>query len=300
MNELAIQQKYAHPDVVNFWVDLSHAGLQKCEQEMVHRYLLPQGQLLDVGCGTGRAGLALERMGYKVTGIDLSLSMLAAGRSRLAQNRLSAANLRLLPFADHSFDAVFMFFGALQHIPGRNQRRQAIAEMSRITRPGGHLILGLDNVAPSLSCYFYWLGRKLLSQNGKNDHNQHQSESATPADSTLWSREARATAPLTWHARGLVRTLRWRTWPGLVDSLRSWYGSRIEPGDIQVAQFSIPATPGRIYYHLYQYDELIDDAVRAGWRLQGYHSGTELNEGQTYPEIIRQQDKQQLFAFQKS
>lgn len=299
MNELAVRQKYAHPAVVNYWVDLSRAGLQKCEQEMVHRYLPPQGRLLDAGCGTGRAGLALERMGYKVTGIDLSLAMLAAGRSRVAPNKLNAANLLRLPFSDHSFDAVFMFFGALQHIPGRNQRRQAIAEMGRVTRLEGHLILGLDNIAPALSCYFYWLGRKLSASNGKNGSHQPHPDAVTPADSALWSREARATHPLIWHSRGLARTLRWRTWPEVIQFLRPWYGSSSEPGDIQVAQFSVPPTPGRIYYHLYQPDELAEDAARAGWQLLGHHSGTELNEGQTYPERIRQRDKQQLFAFQK-
>lgn len=298
MTAQAIQEKYAHPSVVDFWVNLSHDGLQKCEQEMIWRYLPAQGHLLDAGCGAGRAGLALERLGYQVTGIDLSLNMLAGGRALSTQNKLGAANLLTLPFADGSFEAVFMFFGALQHIPGRARRRQAIAEMARITRPGGRLILGLDNVAPALSCYFYWVGQRFRGQNEANGSRPAHSTHA--ADSTLWSRETRATHPLVWHARGLLRTLRWRTWPGWVDLIRPFYFSNAEPGDIQVAQFSVPATPGRIYYHLYQATELIDDAASAGWRLLGHHSGTELNEGRHYPELIRRQDKQQFFAFQKS
>jgi ubiquinone/menaquinone biosynthesis C-methylase UbiE len=153
MAELSIQEKYAQPSVVDFWVNLSQDGLQKCEEEMVRRYLPPQSRLLDAGCGTGRAGLALEKMGYRVTGVDLSLSMLAGGRALSAQSKLSAANLLALPFADGSFEAVIMFFGALQHIPGGTRRRQAIAEMARLVQPGGYLILGLDNVAPTLSCY---------------------------------------------------------------------------------------------------------------------------------------------------
>jgi SAM-dependent methyltransferase len=299
MTAQTIQEKYAHPSVVDFWVNLSHDGLQKCEQEMIRRYLPPQGHLLDAGCGTGRAGLALERLGYQVTGIDLSLNMLAGGRALSAQNKLGAANLLSLPFADDSFEAVFMFFGALQHIPGRARRRQAIAEMARITRPGGQLILGLDNVAPALSCYFYWFGQRLRGQNGHNGSSHSPANSASAADSTLWSRETRATHPLVWHARGLIRTLRWRTWPGLVDLVRPFYSSSVEPGDIQVAQFSVPVTPGRIYYHLYQATELVEDAAGAGWQLRGHHSGTELNEGRIYPDAIRRQDKQQFFAFQR-
>jgi hypothetical protein len=87
----------------------------------------------------------------------------------------------------------------------------------------------------------------------------------------------------------------------MIDLIRLFYpfGAGAEAGDIQVAQFSLPATPGRIYYHLYRAAELIEDAAAAGWQLRGHHSGSELNEGRRYPDLIRQQDKQQFFAFQK-
>jgi hypothetical protein len=104
---------------------------------------------------------------------------------------------------------------------------------------------------------------------------------------------------LVWHLRGLARTLRWRTWPGLVDVVRRLSPNGTEPGDIRVAQFALPPTPGRIYYHLYQAGELLEDAAGAGWRLLGHHSGTELNEDRVYPTLIRREDKQQFFAFEK-
>jgi SAM-dependent methyltransferase len=235
----------------------------------------------------------LGQQGYIVTGIDLSLPMLSAGRNLSGATRFGGANLLALPFANVSFDAVFMFFGALQHIPGRATRRQAIAEMGRVTRPTGRLILGLDNLAPSLICYFYWFKEKWLVPT------QPASTAPSTADATLWSREARRTSPLVWHAKGLARTLRWRTWPGLVDLARRFNPNGAEPGDTQVAQFSLKATPGMIYYHLYQTDELIADAASAGWRLLGHHSGTELNEDRVYPPSVRRQDKQQFFAFEK-
>lgn len=67
-----------------------------------------------------------------------------------------------------------------------------------------------------------------------------------------------------------------------------------------MAQFAISPTPGRIYYHLYQPKESIEDAAKAGWHLLGHHSGSELDEGQEYPVFIRGLDKQQLFAFEKN
>ena len=299
MTKISTEEKYAQPDVVSCWQNLSQQGLQKCEREMIARYFPPAGRLLDIGCGAGRAVLALSQTGYRVVGIDLSLAMLAAGRSLSAEAQLSGANLMALPFADGAFAAVFMFFGALQHIPGRANRRQAMAELARLVEPAGRLILGLDNLAPALACYGYWFKEKL--QAALRQPSPTPAQPVTLADVTLWSRETRRVHPLVWHTRGLARTLRWRTWPGLVDLFRQFAPQPTgpEPGDTQVAQFSLSSTPGRIYYHVYQANELIEDAASAGWHLLGYHSGTELNENRLYPPAIRQQDKQLFFAFQK-
>lgn len=319
-DRLTPTQKYAQPEVVAFWREFSTQGLQRCEQEMVRRYFPPSGRLLDLGCGSGRAVLALEQRGYQVTGLDLSLEMLAAGRSLSHRMALAGANLLDLPLADESFDGLLMFFGALQHVPGRAARRRALAEMARLAQPGGRLILGLDNIAPGLICYAYWLARRLqpmldhkhprtrLNAAERGSNPKKETESATvrnnphpvssTADTALWSRETRRINPLAWHGRGLIRTLRWRTWPGLVDVLRSILPTGQEPGDVQVAQFALPATPGRIYYHLYRPAELIEEAENAGWRLLGFHSGAELNEGRVYPDRVRKLDKQLFFAFE--
>jgi SAM-dependent methyltransferase len=198
-----------------------------------------------------------------------------------------------LPFAAATFEGVVMLFGALQHIPGRATRRRAMIELARVTRPQGRLVVGLDNLAPALICYFYWFNQKILRKSGRLPATQ------TSADAALWSRATRQVPPLLWHTRGLARTLRWRTWPGLVDQFRRLNPTSIEPGDTKVAQFSLQTTPGKIYYHVYQAEEFIEDAARAGWRLLSYHSGTELNEDQIYPALVRQADKQLFFAFEK-
>ncbi len=293
MAHLTVEEKYADPAVVGFWQSLGRQGLQKAELDMVTRYLPATGHLLDIGCGTGRAVLGLGIRGYTVTGIDLSLPMLKAGRSLNPEIQLGGANLLALPFSNNTFTAAFMFFGALQHISGQHNRRHALAEISRVVRPDGYFILGLDNLAPTLFCYAYWLKEKFITSSPTSPSAQ-----ITTADATLWNRD---THPLIWHLRGLARTLRWRTWPGLVDIPRRFdiLPNSLEPGDVQVSQFSRPATPGLIYYHIYRALELIEDAAYAGWSLLGFHAGSELSEGRLYPPFIRQQDKQLFFAFQK-
>jgi ubiquinone/menaquinone biosynthesis C-methylase UbiE len=293
--KISTEQKYAQPEVVSCWQNLSKDGLQQSEWEMVSRYLTPGIKVLDVGCGAGRAVLALEQAGFQPSGIDLSLPILAAGRAISGVARLGGANLLNLPFADGSFEAVVMFFGAIQHIPGRAKRQQAMAEMGRVVSPAGRLIVGLDNLAPAWRCYLYWLTEKFRPAASP------QTRNLTAADSTLWSRQTRRVNPLVWHTRGLARTLRWRSWPGLVDLIRRVNPlDQAEPGDTAVAQFSLPATPGRIYYHLYQADELIQDARRGGWHLLGYHCGAELTEERVYPAHVRSQDKQLFFGFEKA
>jgi cyclopropane fatty-acyl-phospholipid synthase-like methyltransferase len=76
---ITTQEKYSQTEVVSCWQQLSQQGLQKCEQAMLSRYLPPTGHVLDVGCGAGRAVLALSQQGHTVAGIDLSLPMLQAG-----------------------------------------------------------------------------------------------------------------------------------------------------------------------------------------------------------------------------
>src|SRR5215510_5819246 len=116
MNPISLEEKYSQPEVVSCWQNLSRQGLQKCEREMTARYLPSTGRLLDVGCGAGRAVLALNKAGYTVSGIDLSLAMLLAGRKLSAEAQFSTANLLALPWTNNAFDGVLMFFGALQHI----------------------------------------------------------------------------------------------------------------------------------------------------------------------------------------
>ncbi len=297
MDSISAAEKYSQPDVVSCWQNLSQQGLQQAEWFMVNRYFKPGQTVLDVGCGAGRAVLALNKAGYTMTGIDLSLPMLKAGRTLSPPARLGGANLLNLPFAGESFEASLMFFGALQHIPGRGNRQQALTEMARVTQSGGVLILGLDNLAPALICYLYWGIEKIHRR-----HATAQPSPTTTADQTLWSRQTRRVNPLVWHSRGVARTLRWRTWPGLVDALRrsGLYSGQSESGDTSVAQFSLQTTAGKTYYHIYRAKELIADAAVAGWQLLGQFSGSELQQAKKYPPAISRRDKLLFFAFTRT
>lgn len=105
----------------------------------------PGPRLLDVGCGTGaflhavRAAHAEVRLAeLRLAGVDLSPAMLAVARRRLPERvALEVAFADALPFPDASFDTVvslsaFHFF---------RDPRAALAEMRRVLRPGGTLVV---------------------------------------------------------------------------------------------------------------------------------------------------------------
>jgi ubiquinone/menaquinone biosynthesis C-methylase UbiE len=101
--------------------------------------------VLDVGCGTGEISSRVAALfpSARVTGVDLIEAHLEHARARYAsfgdRLRFQAADAFELPFANHSFDLVICRH-MLQAVPHADR---VIAEMIRVTRPGGclHLIV---------------------------------------------------------------------------------------------------------------------------------------------------------------
>jgi ubiquinone/menaquinone biosynthesis C-methylase UbiE len=99
---------------------------------------------LDVGCGTGRLLASLHGAwpGMKLTGIDLSAPYLAEARrliGRTARVKLEEAAAEALPFDDASLDLVVSSF--LLHELPEKIRAQSLAEMARVLKPGGLLVI---------------------------------------------------------------------------------------------------------------------------------------------------------------
>lgn len=115
-----------------------HALLDDLEVDYTARFGAGK-DVLEVGCGTG---LILERIaGFarRAEGIDLSPGMLEKARERgLTVKEGSATDI---PYGDASFD-VACSYKVLAHVP---DLKKALAEMSRVVRPGGFVLAELYN-----------------------------------------------------------------------------------------------------------------------------------------------------------
>jgi demethylmenaquinone methyltransferase/2-methoxy-6-polyprenyl-1,4-benzoquinol methylase len=99
--------------------------------------IVPGDRIADLAAGTGTSAAAASDAGAEVVAVDFSLGMLSQASARAPGAAIVGGDAARLPFADASFDAVTVSFG-LRNV---SDPRAALAEMLRVTRPGGRLVV---------------------------------------------------------------------------------------------------------------------------------------------------------------
>ncbi len=105
-----------------------------------------KGRVLDLGCGTGIFTQILSDVEgvTGIVGLDISKESVLNAKKRCNDRcRFVAGSATELPFPDSSFDAVVAFGDIISHI--HNGYKEAISEIGRILKPGGHLLFDIDN-----------------------------------------------------------------------------------------------------------------------------------------------------------
>ena len=115
-----------------------HELIDELEAGYVKRYGKDR-DVLEVGCGTGLILRRIKEFARSAKGVDLSPGMLERARARGLDVLEGSATA--LPFEDNQFD-VTCSFKVLAHVP---EIDRALAEMSRVTRPGGTILAEFYN-----------------------------------------------------------------------------------------------------------------------------------------------------------
>ena len=142
---LGVEIEVAETDVVPGYArwaatyDTVPNPLIHAEEPVVHALIdaLPAGRALDAACGTGRHTKYLAAHGHDVVGVDACEAMLAHARAAAPDVELRVGDLTALPLPDASVDLVTCAL-ALSHCP---RLAPPVAELARVVRPGGTLIV---------------------------------------------------------------------------------------------------------------------------------------------------------------
>jgi demethylmenaquinone methyltransferase/2-methoxy-6-polyprenyl-1,4-benzoquinol methylase len=128
-------------------------------------------RVLDIAGGTGDLATAVARkVGARGTVVhtDINEAMLRQGRNRLLDDGLvlptAICDAEGLPFPGESFDLVSVAFG----LRNMTHKERALAEMNRVLRPGGRLlVLEFSKVAQPLSRAYDWYSFQVLPRLGR-------------------------------------------------------------------------------------------------------------------------------------
>ncbi len=131
----AVAREYAD----RFADELAHKPL---DRELLSRFAAEvggRGEVCDLGCGPGQTTAYLHGCGVRVCGLDLSAELVREAARRHPGVAFETADMLALPRADGVLAGVVAFYAIVHFSPAQLQR--AVAEMHRVLRPGGRLLL---------------------------------------------------------------------------------------------------------------------------------------------------------------
>lgn len=139
----------ANPDVMIPSYVLDHDRLAD-PQRYFYRFAIPmippptpdKNKLVDIGCGRGELCAVAQKMGWNVTGVDGHASNVESLRAIDVEGVLADLN-RSIPLPDNSRDCAVMV-EVIEHIP---MAEELMAEISRVLKPGGLLVMTTPNNA---------------------------------------------------------------------------------------------------------------------------------------------------------
>ena len=139
--EFRLSMKYIHEVIESTIESMRIANLSADSTEPPASPQPQDIKILDIGAGTGRYSVALAEEGYDVTAVELvkyNLGILKKKNSSVKAMQGNALNLRKLN--SNTFD-VTLLFGPMYHLFGFEDKKKALLEAKRVTKPGGTILV---------------------------------------------------------------------------------------------------------------------------------------------------------------
>jgi SAM-dependent methyltransferase len=119
--------------------ELEHKPLDRQLLDRFAERVQGLGPVCDLGCGPGHVARYLHERGVQVTGLDLSAVMVEQARRRNPGMEFRQGNMLSLDIEDGAWGGIAAFYSII-HVP-RREIAVALAEMRRVLRPGGLLLV---------------------------------------------------------------------------------------------------------------------------------------------------------------
>lgn len=129
--------------------------LSKPMSRMIEKYFPPSGKFLEAGCGSATDTFFYDKKSRKFIGMDISETALRLAKGQKNMDEVRMGDICAMPFSEASFDGIWNL-GVMEHFKAEVMG-QAFAEMRRILKPGGHIILLWPSIWNLVNVFFWWL-----------------------------------------------------------------------------------------------------------------------------------------------
>lgn len=128
-----------------YWVEIADKNQTKRQIHFLRNQLDPEGYILDLACGTGRHTIALNKMGFKMVGIDISIGLLRVAKEKQSEIQLIRGDIRFLPFKSSVFAGVISMDTSFGYLLTENDDRKVLMEIRKMVKDNSVFIIDVFN-----------------------------------------------------------------------------------------------------------------------------------------------------------
>ena len=107
----------------------------------IKEYLKPNDKIIDIGAGTGRYSLELEKLGYDVTAVELIKHNIKQIEQKSKTIKTILGNAKDLSMIEDNTFNLTLLFGPMYHLISKEEKIKAINEAKRITKKDGIIMI---------------------------------------------------------------------------------------------------------------------------------------------------------------